>query len=224
VTGLDPQRVVEAVLFSAGKPLLEAEIAEATGLAAKDVAAALKSLAKSYQESESALEVARGGQKWAMQLKAQYSERARKLAQMEIPGKVLKTLALIAFHQPLKQSELKDMVGSVVYDHVHELHDRGMITARQEGVTKILGTSARFLEYFGIDANEREEIRTVLAKRVGIDPEKLRKPQGPQTMLPEAEEETAAPSSADSEAMGEDSPEGEAGGPEAAQALKATNP
>lgn len=165
---LSPVRVVEAALFSAGRPMLIEEIAQATHLAPEAASAALRDLQKEYAGRDSALEVGKAGHKWAMQIRTDYAERSRNLAAMEIPAKVLRTLALIAFHQPIKQAELKDMVGSVVYDHVHELHERGMIITRQDGITKILTTTERFLEYFGVDATDREGIRTFLAKKVGL--------------------------------------------------------
>lgn len=193
---LDAVRVVEAALFSAGKPLLEEEIAEATQLKVTEVRAALKELSAEYAGSDSALEVDKAGQKWAMQLKGRYTERARKLARMEVPAKVLRTLALIAFHQPIKQSELKDMVGSVVYDHVRELHERGMVHARAEGVTKMLTTSPRFPEYFGLDATDRDGIRRILAERVGLDPEKLKRAAEAQQTLPDDDADDEAGSEA----------------------------
>ncbi|HLE47668.1 MAG TPA: SMC-Scp complex subunit ScpB [Candidatus Thermoplasmatota archaeon] len=168
MTELNPVRIVEAALFSAGKPLLVEEIAQATRLDTDAVKAALKDLEKEYEGRETALEVGRAGHKWSMQIRTMYADRARHLANMEIPPKVLRTLALIAFHQPVKQSDLKDMVGSVVYDHVHELHERGMITVRQDGITKLLATTERFLEYFGVGAADREGIREFLAKKVGV--------------------------------------------------------
>ena len=168
MTELLAARVVEAALFSAGKPLLVEEIATATRLSPDAVKESLKELQKEYEGRDTALEVGRAGHKWSMQIRTQYADRAKDLAAMEIPPKVLRTLALIAFHQPVKQSDLKDMVGSVVYEHVHELTERGMVTGRQEGVTKILATTERFLEYFGIDATDRDGVRTWLAKKVGI--------------------------------------------------------
>lgn len=165
---LAAERIVEAALFSAGKPLLVEEIAEATRLPPADVKDALKALQSEYAGRDTAIEVGRAGQKWAMQIRTEFAERAKHLASMEIPAKVLRTLALIAFHQPIKQSDLKDMVGSVVYDHVGELHERGMITVRQDGITKVLATTERFLEYFGIDATDRDGIRSFLATKVGV--------------------------------------------------------
>jgi segregation and condensation protein B len=227
MTSAEPTRIVEAALFSAGKPLAEAEIADATGLGLRDVTKALKALHEEYNERQTALEVARGGTKWAMQLKGRYTEKARTLAKMEVPAKVLKTLALIAFHQPIKQSELKEMVGSVVYDHVKELRERGMVVARQDGITKQLTTSPRFPEYFGLDASDRDGLRNLLAERVGIDPAKLAAEATPQTKLPQeeaAEDEAGSGEGSDEDAAAADPAEAEdpEGSTEPAEALKAT--
>jgi segregation and condensation protein B len=161
-------RIVEAALFSAGKPLLVDEVAESTGLSKEEVRAACKALEKEYETKPSAFEVGKAGDKWAMQLKAQWAPAAAKLAPMEVPAKTLKTLALIAFHQPILQSELKRMVGERVYDHMGELHGRGLVVAREHGQTKIITTSDRFPEYFGIPETEPERIRTFLAEKLGI--------------------------------------------------------
>lgn len=161
-------RIVEAALFSAGKPLLAEELAEKTRLTKEQVRDACKALEKEYEGAPSALEVGKAGDKWSMQLKAQWAPHAAMLAPGEVPKKTLKTLALIAFHQPILQSELKRMVGERVYDHMHELHERGLVVAREHGQTKILTTSDRFPEYFGIPETEPEKIRTFLADKLGI--------------------------------------------------------
>jgi hypothetical protein len=105
-----------------------------------------------------------------MQVRPQAAEPATKFAPPEIPAKLLKTLALIAYHQPMKQSELVDMLGTKVYDHVPELVARGLVKAREEGVTKVLVTTALFPEYFGLDAEDREQVRATMAKLVGLPP------------------------------------------------------
>jgi hypothetical protein len=91
-----------------------------------------------------------------------------------VPGRLLKTLALIAYHQPVRQSELMEMVGPRVYDQVKELADMGLVIAAAKGSTKVLTTTQRFLEYFGIANARRDYIKRFLADRVGI---KLPEPQ-----------------------------------------------
>ncbi|HVL47359.1 MAG TPA: SMC-Scp complex subunit ScpB [Candidatus Thermoplasmatota archaeon] len=166
--GLDPVRVVEAALFSAGKPLGLDEIAQNTGLTSGVARDALKALAKEYDARETALEIARAGDKWAMQLKATYAPTAERLAPMEIPVRVLKTLALIAYHQPLLQSDLVEMVGAKAYDHVHDLKEAGLVTKRVHDRSFLLVTTPRFPEYFGIPSTDREGIKRFLADRMGI--------------------------------------------------------
>ena len=56
---LSPIRVVEAALFSSGKPLLVEEIAQATKLEEADVKSALKELQQEYAGRDTALEVGR---------------------------------------------------------------------------------------------------------------------------------------------------------------------
>jgi len=170
--GILPKGVVESALFSAGRPLELEEIVDATGLTRRDIRRALDQLMKDYRERDTALLVAKTGEKFAMALKADYAEHARKLAEMEVPIKTLKTAALIAFHQPIKQSELQDMVGSKVYDHVAELKELGLVKSKAHERTRLLSTTERFAEYFGIDTLEPAEIRRWLAEKTGIRLEK----------------------------------------------------
>lgn len=176
--GMKPMHVVEAALFSAGKPLAVEEIAETTGLGKEAVREGIKDLAAAYESRDSVLEVGKAGAKWAMQVRSRAAEPASKFAPMEIPAKVLKTLALIAYHQPMKQSELVDMIGTKVYDHVPELLARGLVRAREEGVTKVLSTTALFPEYFGLDAEDTQGVRAALARLVGLPPPPPKAKQG----------------------------------------------
>lgn len=187
---LSPIRLVEAALFTAGRPVALDELEAATGLDVKSIKTAVKGLVMEYDDrgEGTSLEVRQAGDKWAMQLKAVYVQHARTLAEMEIPKKLLKTLALIAFHQPLMQSDLVDMIGTKTYDHVHELVEFGLIKTRPDGVSKRLTTSPAFPEYFGIPATDTQQIRTYLAEKVGLT---LKGPAG-ETPLGEFPEADAA--------------------------------
>jgi len=163
-----PERVVEAALFSAGRPISVEELQEATGLDAEVIRQTLRKLIRSSKKRDTSLEVTKAGAKYAMRLKSELVSAAAKLAQMDIPRRLLKTLALIAYHQPVKQSALLDMVGPKIYDHVKELHRLGMILESPQGQTKILSTSGRFPEYFGIKTTRREDIKKWMADKIGI--------------------------------------------------------
>jgi segregation and condensation protein B len=160
--------VVEAALFSSSQPIRIAEISERTGLSKDTVRKALETLKKRYNKGESALEVGRIGQSYIMRVKEEYSDEVLEFSDSQIDRDVLKTASLIAYHQPIMQSDLKILVGGKVYGHVKELRDKGLVVTRRKGPTYELVTSGTFSEYFGLPSSNREIVKKVMAERIGI--------------------------------------------------------
>lgn len=156
---MNREAVVEAALFCAGRPIEAEEIAGVTGLALEDVRESLRILIKNYSEKGGAIEIAKVGKKYVMQLKGSYGDLVAEIAETTLPRDILKTAALIAFHQPILQSNLQRMVGGKVYKHVRTLREMNLIVTKARGNTIELTTSKSFPEYFGIDATRREDIR-----------------------------------------------------------------
>jgi segregation and condensation protein B len=162
-------RLVESLLFSAGKPLSIEEIQETTGLSPKHVSEAIENLMQSYnidRKNETSLEIVKAGNKFIMQVKKTFTDQSMMVAKPEIKTDLLKTLALIAFHQPVKQSNLRHMIGERIYADVDQLVSMHLIHSNPHGATEILTTTRSFPEYFGIDSTKPEEIREFLAKKV----------------------------------------------------------
>ncbi|RLF30109.1 MAG: SMC-Scp complex subunit ScpB [Thermoplasmata archaeon] len=167
--GVKEERLVESVLFSATKPVSIEDIKEATGLSTKKVSEALNALIENYnvkRRNETSIEIVKAGNKYAMQVKKKFIEHSVMVAKPEIKTHLLKTLSLIAFHQPIKQSDLRRMIGPRVYEHVDELVAMKLVHAKKHGSTEMLTTTRLFPEYFGIDTTKPEEIREFLAKKV----------------------------------------------------------
>ena len=112
------------------------------------------------------MEVVKAGDKYIMQVKKKYVDQSVMIAKPEIESNLLKTLTLIAFHQPLKQSNLRRMIGTKAYEHVDDLAAMKLIHTKKHGTTEMLTTTKRFPEYFGIDSIKPEEIRDFLIKKV----------------------------------------------------------
>jgi segregation and condensation protein B len=179
-------RLVESVLFSAGKPVGVEEISTATGLSHAQVSHALEALMEAYdteRKDETSLEVVKAGNKYAMQVKKRFTDQSMLLAKPEIKAELLKTLALIAFHQPVKQANLRHMIGEKVYEEVDELVNMHLVFSKPHGSTEILTTTKLFPEYFGIDSTKPEKIREFLAKQViGSVVEEARSQEQPQAI------------------------------------------
>jgi segregation and condensation protein B len=164
----DEKGIVEAALFSAGRPVTVEELAQSTGVDPGKVREHLKALASDYTGRSSAVEVAPVGGKWTMQIRMEYTERARAFAPPEIERDLLKTASLVAYHQPLLQSDLGDMIGSKVYEHVHALADLNLINKKPSGRSFELTTTRYFVEFFGLKTSDREGIRRLLAEKAGV--------------------------------------------------------
>lgn len=162
---LQPLLLVESALFSAGRPLTQEEIAAVTGLEDAIAGLYLKKLAQSYSRRETSIEIIKAGRKYAMRLKEPYVPKVSSLAEPEIPQKLIRTAALIAYHQPMKQSELVDMYGAKVYDHVKELVRLGLVLSRKDGGTKVLTTTQRFAEVFGIGSVSKKKVKGFVKER-----------------------------------------------------------
>lgn len=155
------------MLFSAGHPISINELVEATGLSRKTVRKALKELMTDYEnDNDTSMAIVKAGRKYVMQLKTEYTEPSVMITQPEIEDNVLRTLALIAFHQPVKQSNLRRMAGDKIYDHVDQLSEMHLIHTKKHRNTELITLTRRFPEYFGLDMTKPEDIRSFLAEKV----------------------------------------------------------
>lgn len=160
---------VEAVLFSSGRPLTVPEIEEATGVPREDVRAGLKKLMSMYRNRRTVIEINKIGRSYTMQLKSEYKQYVLPVMEEDLEHDILKTAALIAYHQPVMQSDLRKKLGEKVYDHIKELKGKGLIMVERSGRTYSIRTSPKFQEYFGLEAGDREELKKLIGEKVHSD-------------------------------------------------------
>lgn len=166
------ERVVEAELFSAAKPVTVTDLQTASGLDVRTIRTALKKLIDEYNDSDRAIEIAKMGPRYAMQVKREFREPAARLADLKIPKDMLKTAALIAYYQPVLQSKMYDLVGNKIYDHAKELVELGLVKAKPKRKSIELTTTKKFIETFGIDARSRVEVKAWLEEELARMSEK----------------------------------------------------
>jgi segregation and condensation protein B len=161
----------EAVLFAAGKPLSVHELSEALQAADhRPVQSALRALAKAYQNRQTAIELRKVGDRYGLQLKESFAAAARPVTPVDMAPKTLKALTLIAYHQPILQSQLVRMVGEGAYEEVQRLRDAGLVRGEPKGATLELTTTRQFAEQFGLISTKPEEIRRFLEGKLGVSP------------------------------------------------------
>lgn len=167
--GKKEKRIVESLLFSASKPLSINEMKNSTEISRKKIKDTIDELIEEYnvtRKNDTSMEIVKAGDKYAMQVKKKYTDQTMMVANPEIESHLLKTLSLIAFHQPIKQSNLRRMIGTKCYDHVDELVGLKLVHSKPYRSTEMLTTTRRFPEYFGIDSTKPTEIRDFLMEKV----------------------------------------------------------
>jgi segregation and condensation protein B len=154
------RNVVEAALLAAGRSLQLAELAQVFAEHERpteaELAAILETLAKEYEPR--ALELARTASGWRVQVRGDYASEISKLWP-ERPARysraLLETLALIAYRQPITRGEIEMVRGVAVNPNIIKtLVERNWVriigTRDVPGHPELLGTTADFLDYFGL--------------------------------------------------------------------------
>ncbi len=168
---MNEKEILEAALFASGEPLSEEQF---RSLVRGNVRELLQQLMDEYNQRGSAIEIREMEGRFVMQVKPEYAVKVKSLAPKELRSPVLRTLAMVAYHQPLTVAELVYKRGAAAYEHVRELVESGLVSAIPQGRTRLLNTTPRFAEYFNLDSSEPEAIKRriiELAKeqKMGLD-------------------------------------------------------
>lgn len=169
------KEIIEAALFAAGGTVDITRLSALIGRSEDETSLIADNLIEEYRQRESGIEIIRlKDTKYLMQVRPEYSEYVRSLAPKELPAPVLRTLSMIAYHQPVTQSDIVKIRGNMAYSHIHALLEMGLIASAPKGHTKLLTTTPRFAEYFGLDSEDPEAVRNALkmkmAARIGVTP------------------------------------------------------
>lgn len=160
MTEIPLETLLEATLFSAGRSLNIEELSETLGYEEDEILESMNNLQSTIKRRRGGgLQIVEIGGKWAMEVKPGIADHLPKETKSELPPKLLKAAALIAYHQPMPQSRLVELLGQRAYDHIRELAQAGLIGRRRDGNTRRLTTTRRFSEMFGCPHTDRKKVK-----------------------------------------------------------------
>ena len=182
--------ILESILFSAQQPLSPKELRDLLGTAAEHdeegtakpfkktsadaIATALEELAREHNDAARSYRLVCVAGSWQFVSQPEYAPWIKALvghrnrpARLSQPA--LETLAIIAYRQPLTRTEIEQVRGVAVDGVMQTLLERGLVeqTGRAEipGRPMQYGTTAAFLEYFGLkgleDLPAADELRRI---------------------------------------------------------------
>jgi segregation and condensation protein B len=145
--------LMEAALYVSGRPLDLRTLASVVGSRSKKrVRKLVTVLVENYKNHQTAIEILEvEGERFVMQLKADYTGRVRKLSTRPLlSAGPLKTLSYIAFRQPILQTKVIEVRGNHSYKHLKQLEEMELISREGIGKNKLLKTTQFFADYFGL--------------------------------------------------------------------------
>jgi len=150
---LEKEKIMEAALFMSPKPLTLDELNTIAQTQSRlETKAMMNELMNFYNSRKSALEIVELPVGYQMRVKEDYEDHVQQFAQNSMFSRgVMKTLAFIAYKQPVNQSLVVKYRNNKAYDHLKLLLDEGFIKKEPKGRTFVLTTTTKFIEYFGKD-------------------------------------------------------------------------
>jgi len=165
----DYKNRVEAVLFITGRFMTIGELKELTGIASVGILKdALAQLKQEYDSKSGALKIYEESGKFKLNIKKEYNYLTPKLlSSTEFDRPTQETLAIIAYKQPVLQSEIVKIRGNTAYDHIKTLKEAEFITSEKHGRTRILKLTPKFFDYFDIVESELKRMFNEVEDKVG---------------------------------------------------------
>ncbi len=156
-----PKKLIEAALFMSPRPLSVREISKITGISSEDrIEEKLVKLQKEYEGR--GIEITKSEEGWAMEVRKEILPKVAHLTPYsDLREGHRRTLALVAYREPIKQSDVVRIQGNKAYAYIKLLVKKGLIKSEKEGRTRILTLTKEFERYFG---EEKQRIKDMLEK------------------------------------------------------------
>ncbi|MDP2666102.1 MAG: SMC-Scp complex subunit ScpB [Candidatus Diapherotrites archaeon] len=146
-------KLIEAALFMSAKGLNVEELSKVTGRPILETRGLIPGIIEGFNAQDTALEIVEDTGGYRMKVRAPFDEKVTHLAGgSELNPGEMKTLAFIAYKQPLLQSKLVQVRSNTAYEHLQVLVEKGFVSREPKGRSYVLRTTKKFSEYFGTHA------------------------------------------------------------------------
>ena len=178
MTTLRDIKIIEALLFASGEPLLEDDLKDKI-INKKDFDFFINEIKKYYQDR--GIQLIKTGKKWSFITSPEISDELTifKKQKRKISRAALETLTIIAYHQPITRSEIENIrgvqMGRGSIDHLMEIGwIKPGVRKNIPGKPTLWPTTDLFLDHFGLDnidsLPDKDELKSngFLDKRTAI--------------------------------------------------------
>ncbi|MBN1896896.1 MAG: SMC-Scp complex subunit ScpB [Candidatus Aenigmarchaeota archaeon] len=155
--------LLEAALFMSAEPLTVEGLGKIAGVNSLGyVKGMLLELRDEYQHR--GIHLAETPQGWSFHADHAHIEKVAGLTPYaDITEGQKRTLAIVAYKEPVQQSDVIRIQGNKSYAYIKTLMSKGLIRAERQGRSKMLSLTTEFERYFG---GEKEKIREDLIRKM----------------------------------------------------------
>lgn len=150
---------IEAILFVAGRPVTDVQLAEVLAVEKENIRLLLAQMKEEMDKAERGLTILEVAEGYQLCTKAEYAETVARLAKVQpnrLSKAALETLSVIAFKQPITRAEIEQIRGVQAERILQKLLDKELIKelGRKEAIGRpiLYGTTDVFLNCFGMDS------------------------------------------------------------------------
>lgn len=148
----DLKNQIEALLFASGRKMTLDELKIHLNVSSvQTIKDAVSELQKEYEQRESPVMLVQEGDSWKLTTREKYLSMVRKInPNTELTKTMMETLAVIAWKQPITQSEVIAIRTNKAYEHIAELEKMGFLVKEKYGRTYMLKLTQKFFDYFDL--------------------------------------------------------------------------
>jgi segregation and condensation protein B len=158
---MNKRAMVEAAVFVSEKPLSVEEISKIAGIPAEEVKKIVAQMLSDLAKEDHGYELVETPEGFELRVKTDYRDKVAKLAPLaDLSEGMMRTLAIVAAKQPVRQSLIVRYQGNKTYGYIVRLEDKGLVKTEKAGRTKIITTTPDFERYFG---KNKDEIKSYLS-------------------------------------------------------------
>lgn len=141
--------LLEAILFTTSEPLSIEKLVKTVRSNKERIEEMIRLLEERYMKNDTGIMVSNIGG-YRLVVKPEFLENVANLTpHADLSRGLLRVLAIIAYHEPIKQSDIVKVIGNRTYEYVKDLETRGLVKVEKKSRTKMLSTTPHFEEYFG---------------------------------------------------------------------------
>jgi len=160
---VESRKLLEAAFFMSSEPMSLEKLSKIVGIHSLGY---LKQLLLEVEKEylHRGFHLVQTSEGWMFQVDNRFLNRVAKLTPYsDLPEGQKRCLALVAYKEPIKQSEIIRIQGNKSYAYIKQLSKKGLIKAERHGRTRVISLTQEFERYFGKD---KESLKEKLVEKI----------------------------------------------------------